>query len=85
MRKYYYGDDLASSIKEENFIPISLITGCAFFFPIDLIENEKLFTEKYFFGEEILIFLYVCKKEELRWPVCFLLRFIIKWELLLQK
>ncbi len=52
LRKYYYGDDLASSIKEENFIPISLITGCAFFFPIDLIENEKLFTEKYFFGEE---------------------------------
>lgn len=51
-RKYYYADMPLSSVTESSHIDITFITGCALFFKRELINNEKLFTERFFFGEE---------------------------------
>ena len=52
-RKYYYAGESDSAIKEKEYIPISFVTGCALFFPSELIDADgRLFTERFFFGEE---------------------------------
>lgn len=52
MRKYFYADKAFSEIKETEFLPITFVTGCALFVSADLVQNNRLFTEKFFFGEE---------------------------------
>lgn len=52
LRKYNYADSFVSTVKEKDIIPISLITGCALFFPLSLLDDGPLLTERFFFGEE---------------------------------
>lgn len=52
-RKYYYAGQGDDAIKESEFIPITLVTGCALFFPAELLDaDNRLLTERFFFGEE---------------------------------
>lgn len=65
-RKYHYLKQDYRRIKEKDFIPINLITGCALFFKRELLGNPdawmgrpmedgrypRIFTERFFFGEE---------------------------------
>ena len=51
-RKYFYADQPISSVAETSHIDITFITGCALFIDAKLIEGQKLFTERFFFGEE---------------------------------
>ena len=53
IRKYHYADSTDVRAREKEFIPCSFITGCALFCTQDvLLENNKLFTESFFHGEE---------------------------------
>lgn len=52
-RKYYYGGSSDIRFNKGDFIECSFITGCALFVTPDiLMENKKVFTERFFFGEE---------------------------------
>ncbi len=51
-RKYYYANELVVNVKEKSHINISFVTGCALFFVPEILENDKVFVEKFFFGEE---------------------------------
>lgn len=52
-RKYFYGDTVAAKFKENDFIECSFVTGCALFVTPDVLyKNNKIFTERFFFGEE---------------------------------
>lgn len=52
-RKYFYAGQDDDAIKESEYIPISFVTGCALFFPAELLDVEgRLLTERFFFGEE---------------------------------
>lgn len=52
-RKYYYAGQTDADIKENELIPIGFVTGCALFFPPELLDSEgRLLTERFFFGEE---------------------------------
>lgn len=52
-RKYYYAGQPDSTIKEKTHISISFVTGCALFFYPELLDDEdRLLTERFFFGEE---------------------------------
>ncbi len=52
-RKYYYAGESDDAIKEKELIPIGFVTGCALFFPPELLDKEgRLLTERFFFGEE---------------------------------
>lgn len=52
-RRYYYAGSHDSEVKENEYIPISFVTGCAlFFYPELLDEQGHLLTERFFFGEE---------------------------------
>ena len=42
----------ATRLKGRKIIPITFITGCALFFRSELINEQPLFTERFFFGEE---------------------------------
>lgn len=53
IRKYHYADSTDVGAKEKEFIPCSFVTGCALLCTQDvLLENNKLFTESFFHGEE---------------------------------
>lgn len=52
-RKYYYAGQVDEDIKEKEYIPIGFVTGCALFFPPELLDSDgRLLTECFFFGEE---------------------------------
>lgn len=52
-RKYYYAGMSDADVRQQKFIPISFVTGCAlFFYPELLDEHGHLLTERFFFGEE---------------------------------
>lgn len=52
-RKYYYAGQMDDAIKEKEYIPIGFVTGCALFFPPELLDSDgRLLTERFFFGEE---------------------------------
>ncbi|MFR9585434.1 MAG: glycosyltransferase family 2 protein [Rikenellaceae bacterium] len=51
-RKYHYAKYHKSTLPQKSHIPISFITGCALFITKELHTVDKLFTEKFFFGEE---------------------------------
>ncbi|MFR9524373.1 MAG: glycosyltransferase family 2 protein [Rikenellaceae bacterium] len=51
-RKYYYAKSFVSELPKKEFIPISFVTGCSLFITKDLLNSNKIFTEKFFFGEE---------------------------------
>lgn len=52
-RRYYYAGQCDADIKESVYIPIGFVTGCALFFPPELLDAEgRLLTERFFFGEE---------------------------------
>lgn len=52
-RKYYYANVSDSAVREEVYVPISFVTGCAlYFYPELLDEQSHLLTERFFFGEE---------------------------------
>ena len=53
IRKYFYNNQSAADIREKEYIPISLVTGCALYFMPEVLDgNMAVFTEKFFFGEE---------------------------------
>jgi GT2 family glycosyltransferase len=54
--RYNYTDVPSSTIKEKEFITITFITGCALFACARLLEDNKLLTERFFFGIEDLDF-----------------------------
>lgn len=65
LRKYHYAGKPVSSIKEKEYIPISFITGCALFFTDRILDEDgRLFTERFFFGEEDFAFSIRMKKEK---------------------
>lgn len=64
LRKYYYENKNIKDIKEKEKINISFVTGCALFFQKDLVINHKIFTEKFFFGEEDFDFSLRMKKQK---------------------
>lgn len=52
-RKYYYAGMESGCIKEKHCIPITFVTGCALYFAPELLDDkDRLFTERFFFGEE---------------------------------
>ena len=52
-RKYHYKDQDISQVREQDFIPCSFITGCCMLFAPDVLtEDGRIFTEKFFYGEE---------------------------------
>ena len=52
-RKYCYAGASDSAVREEEYIPISFVTGCALFFYPELLDSHNhLLTERFFFGEE---------------------------------
>ncbi len=56
LRRYNYNDVLYTMITEKEFIPITFITGCAMFACAGLLDDNKLLTERFFFGVEDLDF-----------------------------
>ncbi len=52
MRKYCYNNKHIKAIKKIEKIEISFVTGCALFFEKTILSQDRLFTEKFFFGEE---------------------------------
>ena len=64
-RRYYYADKKECEIKEKESIRISFVTGCAlFFYPELLDDNGRVFTERFFFGEEDYEFSIRMKRED---------------------
>ena len=52
-RKYYYAGASDGAVREEEYIPISFVTGCALFVYPELLDSQNhLLTERFFFGEE---------------------------------
>ena len=52
-RKYFYAGSYDSEVKENGYINISFVTGCALFFSQEMLGGEDgIFTERFFFGEE---------------------------------
>lgn len=51
-RKYYHQGKNIKQVKLTSMINITFVTGCALFFHRDVLTNNKLFTERFFFGEE---------------------------------
>ena len=52
-RKYWYKDRPVSEVKERDFIACSFVTGCCMFFKPDVLTADgRIFTEKFFYGEE---------------------------------
>jgi len=64
--RYYYANQLVSKIKEKEKIDISFVTGCALFFHKSITENKKIFTERFFFGEEDFDFSLRMKKQRIK-------------------
>lgn len=64
--RYSYSNVPFSVIKEKNFIPITFITGCALFACVQLVEDNKLLTERFFFGVEDLDFSIRMKKKSVK-------------------
>ncbi len=65
-RKYYYADKKESFIKEREYISISFITGCALFIPSRLVDNNGIFIERFFHGEEDFDFSYRMKNKNIK-------------------
>jgi len=52
-RSKLYQDQFDSDIKEQEFIPVTFVSGCALFATADLLQSDgNLLTERFFFGEE---------------------------------
>lgn len=52
-RRYYYANSTTDKIKESEFKKITFVTGCALYFSPELLDDDgKIFTERFFFGEE---------------------------------
>lgn len=66
-RKYFYANRKREEIKETGRIDISFVTGCALYFTPDLLdEDKKIFTERFFFGEEDFEFSLRMKKAKVK-------------------
>ena len=64
-RKYYYAGMSDTDVRQQKFIPISFVTGCALFFYPELLDEQGcLFTERFFFGEEDFEFSIRMKKNK---------------------
>lgn len=67
IRKYYYANCTADAIKEKEYIPITFVTGCALYFTPDVLRDDNtVFTEKFFFGEEDCEFSIRMKKQHVK-------------------
>lgn len=51
-RKYFGADQPAALFEGKPAFPITFVTGCALMVRQELVANEPLFTERFFFGEE---------------------------------
>ena len=61
-RRYFYGNQKLSRIKEKDFIECEFVTGCALFIRADKLHGENIFTERFFHGEEDFELSYRMKK-----------------------
>ena len=53
LRKYYYAMCPVSEIKEQDYIPVTFLTGCALYFSAKVFNEDGVpLTERFFFGEE---------------------------------
>lgn len=68
-RKYYYPSQPVSLLDGIDELPITFITGCALLVRKELVADGKLFTERFFFGEEDFEFSLRMQKED-RKMVC---------------
>lgn len=68
-RRYYYMEEPAKLLEGKSALPITFITGCALLFRRELIAQQPLFTERFFFGEEDFEFSLRMQKEK-RQMVC---------------
>ena len=68
-RRYYCPSQPASLLDGIDELPVTFITGCALMVRKELIEDGKLFTERFFFGEEDFEFSLRMQKED-RKMVC---------------
>lgn len=64
--RYSYSNVPFSVINENNFIPITFITGCSLFACARLVEDNRLLTERFFFGVEDLDFSIRMKKKSVK-------------------
>lgn len=52
-RRYHYGGKPVTAVPGKAYVSCTFITGCALFFVPSLLDaGQRLFTEKFFFGEE---------------------------------
>lgn len=52
-RKYHYAKQPVANIKEQGYIPVTFLTGCALYANASLLQSDStLLTERFFFGEE---------------------------------
>lgn len=65
-RKYFYADKNISLLKDERFIKITFITGCALFVPNSMVSDDGIFTEQFFHGEEDFDFSYRMKSQNVK-------------------
>lgn len=66
-RKYYYANCKGEEVKETLFKPITFVTGCALYFSPEILDKDgRVFTEKFFFGEEDFEFSIRMKRERVR-------------------
>ena len=66
-RRYYYARKPESTIRENHSIPITFATGCALFFDRGLLDADaRIFTERFFFGEEDFDFSLRMKERHVR-------------------
>ena len=68
-RRYYYPSQPVSLLDGIDELPITFITGCALLVRKELVADGKLFTERFFFGEEDFEFSLRMQKED-RKMVC---------------
>lgn len=69
-RKYYFAGKESVTFKKD-FFDITFVTGCALFIKPDILdENNCLFTEKFFFGEEDFEFSLRMKSNKKRIACC---------------
>ena len=64
--KYHYAKQIVENKNLPDSIKCTFITGCALFFGEDLLMGTKLFTEKFFFGEEDFEFSMRMKRQNVK-------------------
>ena len=68
-RRYYFASEPAKRLQGITELPVTFVTGCALLVHAKLVQEQPLFTERFFFGEEDYCFS-LRMREEKRRMVC---------------